>query len=41
VRQYIDAATNPRTFASILEVDQLATVSGMVRAGLGSASCRP
>lgn len=35
VRQYIDAATNPRTFASILEVDQLATVSGMVRAGLG------
>jgi LysR family transcriptional regulator, carnitine catabolism transcriptional activator len=35
VRQYIDAATNPRTFASVLEVDQLATVSGMVRAGLG------
>jgi LysR family carnitine catabolism transcriptional activator len=35
VRQYIDAATNPRTLASILEVDQLATVSGMVRAGLG------
>jgi DNA-binding transcriptional LysR family regulator len=35
VRQYIDAATNPRTFTSILEVDQLATVSGMVRAGLG------
>jgi DNA-binding transcriptional LysR family regulator len=35
VRQYIDAATNPRTFASILEVDQLATVSGMVRAGIG------
>lgn len=35
VRQYVDAATNPRTFASILEVDQLATVSGMVRAGLG------
>jgi LysR family transcriptional regulator, carnitine catabolism transcriptional activator len=35
VRQYLDAATNPRTLASILEVDQLATVSGMVRAGLG------
>jgi LysR family transcriptional regulator, carnitine catabolism transcriptional activator len=35
VRQYIDAATNPRMFTSVLEVDQLATVSGMVRAGLG------
>lgn len=35
VRQYIDAATHPRTFAAVLEVDQLATVSGMVRAGLG------
>lgn len=35
VRQYIDAVTNPRAFAAVLEVDQLATVSGMVRAGLG------
>jgi DNA-binding transcriptional LysR family regulator len=35
VRQYIDAATHPKTLPSILEVDQLATVSGMIRAGLG------
>jgi LysR family transcriptional regulator, carnitine catabolism transcriptional activator len=35
VRQYIDAATHPQTLRSVLEVDQLATVSGMVRAGLG------
>ncbi len=35
VRQYIDAATKPRSLASVLEVDQLATVGGMVRAGLG------
>ncbi len=35
VRQYIDAATHPQPLASVLEVDQLATVSGMVRAGLG------
>jgi LysR family transcriptional regulator, carnitine catabolism transcriptional activator len=35
VRQYIDGATKPRAFTSIMEVDQLATVSGMVRAGLG------
>ena len=35
VRQYIDAVTHPKTFPSILEVDQLATVSGMIRAGLG------
>jgi LysR family carnitine catabolism transcriptional activator len=35
VRQYIDAATHPQTLPSVLEVDQLATVSGMVRAGLG------
>ncbi|HSW06607.1 LysR family transcriptional regulator [Aquabacterium sp.] len=35
VRQYIDAATHPQTFPAVLEVDQLATVSGMVRAGLG------
>jgi DNA-binding transcriptional LysR family regulator len=35
VRQYIDAATHPATLPAVLEVDQLATVSGMVRAGLG------
>ena len=35
VRQYLDAATAPGTFSAVLEVDQLATVSGMVRAGLG------
>lgn len=35
VRQYIDAATLPQTLPSVLEVDQLATVAGMVRAGLG------
>lgn len=35
VRQYIDAATHPQPLRTVLEVDQLATVSGMVRAGLG------
>jgi LysR family transcriptional regulator, carnitine catabolism transcriptional activator len=35
VRQYIDAATHPHPLAAVLEVDQLATVAGMVRAGLG------
>lgn len=35
VRQYLDAATHPQALMSVLEVDQLATVSGMVRAGLG------
>ena len=35
VRQYIDAAMHPARLSSVLEVDQLATVSGMVRAGLG------
>lgn len=35
VRQYIDAATLPEALPAVLEVDQLATVSGMVRAGLG------
>lgn len=35
VRQYIDAATHPQTLPAVLEVDQLATVAGMVRAGLG------
>jgi len=35
VRQYIDAATRLHGLGTVLEVDQLATVSGMVRAGLG------
>lgn len=35
VRQYIDAATLPRVLPPMLEVDQLATVAGLVRAGLG------
>ncbi len=35
VRQYIDAATHPATLPAVLEVDQLATVSGMVRSGVG------
>lgn len=35
VRQYIDAATLPQALPSVLEVDQLATVAGMVRAGIG------
>jgi DNA-binding transcriptional LysR family regulator len=35
VRQYLDAATHPQTLPSLLEVDQLATVSGMIKAGLG------
>jgi LysR family carnitine catabolism transcriptional activator len=35
VRQYLDAATHPQTMNAVLEVDQLATVTGMVRAGLG------
>ena len=35
VRQYIDAATLPQALPAVLEVDQLATVAGMVRAGLG------
>lgn len=35
VRPYIDAAIHPLALNSVLEVDQLATVSGMVRAGLG------
>lgn len=35
VRQYIDAATLPQALPSVLEVDQLATVAGMVAAGLG------
>jgi DNA-binding transcriptional LysR family regulator len=35
VRQYIDAATHPATLAPLLEVEQLATVAGLVKAGLG------
>ena len=35
VRQYVDAAIHPQTLPALLEVDQLATVAGMVRAGLG------
>jgi len=35
VRQYLDAATHPQTMNTVLEVDQLATVTGMVAAGLG------
>jgi LysR family transcriptional regulator, carnitine catabolism transcriptional activator len=35
VRQYIDASTLPQAMPAVLEVDQLATVAGMVRAGLG------
>ncbi|KAA0910514.1 LysR family transcriptional regulator [Pusillimonas sp. ANT_WB101] len=35
VRQYLDAATLPLKMRTLIEVDQLATVMGMVRAGLG------
>jgi LysR family carnitine catabolism transcriptional activator len=35
VRQYFDAAVHPQTMNTLMEVDQLATVTGMVRAGLG------
>jgi LysR family carnitine catabolism transcriptional activator len=35
VRQYLDAATHPQVMNTLLEVDQLATVMGLVRAGLG------
>ena len=35
VRQYLDAAVRPLQMNTLLEVDQLATVMGMVRAGLG------
>jgi len=35
VRQYVDAATHPNPLPATLEVDQLATVAGMVRAGIG------
>jgi LysR family carnitine catabolism transcriptional activator len=35
VRQYLDAALHPTPMQTVLEVDQLATVMGMVRAGVG------
>ena len=35
VRQYVDAATHPHPLPALLEVEQLATVAGMVRAGIG------
>ena len=35
VRQYLDAAVHPLQMNTLMEVDQLATVMGMVRAGLG------
>ena len=35
VRQYLDAAFRPQATDTVMEVDQLATVMGMVRAGLG------
>jgi LysR family carnitine catabolism transcriptional activator len=35
VRQYLDAATLPLKMRTLMEVDQLATVMGMVRAGVG------
>jgi LysR family carnitine catabolism transcriptional activator len=35
VRQYLDAALHPLQLQTLMEVDQLATAMGMVRAGLG------
>jgi LysR family carnitine catabolism transcriptional activator len=35
VRQYLDAALRPLQLNAVMEVDQLATVMGMVRCGLG------
>ena len=35
VRQYLEAAFHPQPMKTMMEVDQLATVMGMVRAGLG------
>ena len=35
VRQYLEAALNPVQVNTLMEVDQLATVMGMVRAGVG------
>ena len=35
VRQYLEAAIHPQQMDTLMEVEQLATVMGMVRAGLG------
>ncbi|MES2611657.1 MAG: LysR family transcriptional regulator [Pseudomonadota bacterium] len=35
VRQYLEAALHPEAMHTLMEVEQLATVMGMVRAGLG------
>jgi LysR family carnitine catabolism transcriptional activator len=35
VRQYLEAAFHPQSMHTLMEVEQLATVMGMVRAGLG------
>lgn len=35
VRQYLEAAFHPQVMRTLVEVEQLATVMGMVRAGLG------
>jgi DNA-binding transcriptional LysR family regulator len=35
VRQFLDAAVQPMQMKTLIEVDQLATVTGMIRAGLG------
>ncbi|MDA8456825.1 LysR family transcriptional regulator [Acidovorax sp. GBBC 3334] len=35
VRQYLEAAIHPHAMNTLMEVEQLATVTGMVRAGLG------
>ena len=35
VRQYLEAAFHPQVMHTLMEVEQLATVMGMVRAGLG------
>lgn len=35
VRQYLDAVVTPRRLDTVMEVDQLATVAAMVRAGVG------
>lgn len=35
VRQYVEAAVHPQQLKTVMELDQLSTVAGMVRAGLG------
>jgi DNA-binding transcriptional LysR family regulator len=35
VRQYVEAAVYPQQLQTVMELDQLSTVAGMVRAGLG------